>query len=347
MSTSSIGQTLIERYRSANGDDGKLKLLQTLDGIRNKDFDILYNDMRQMNDESHGLDALIKLRMDILRFEKSGESGLSQLSQRFILKFQLEFGSSNLTTIRVTQDSALGLKQQLVKYEKVHKVRSDQDAARRLGSCRRVFALTHKDWPSQILCFVNVALTENVATSIDSIVQASSDAQILNQDERQMQWAMFYSINSTLAGLGGIDLGHEMIMRAVTELRRSLPELQHFCTLSPIPSLAQNLKAEDTNEQSVLQFLCRRKDTSKASAPNKGPVLDPVANFHLKNGAMIYQINHGANLGVKGQQESYGFMVNYYYDQKSLRKNSELYIKRGKIALSDKLQSTLQLQSKL
>lgn len=66
----------------------------------------------------------------------------------------------------------------------------------------------------------------------------------------------------------------------------------------------------------------------------RGLALNPVANFHLRNGARVHRINWKADMSDKGLRDSYGFMVNYLYDLPSLSDNSESYMLSGKINCS-------------
>lgn len=57
----------------------------------------------------------------------------------------------------------------------------------------------------------------------------------------------------------------------------------------------------------------------------KRGISDPVARFHLGNGARIERINYEADLSDKGIRDSYGLMVNYLYDLRSVEKNHEAF----------------------
>jgi len=61
---------------------------------------------------------------------------------------------------------------------------------------------------------------------------------------------------------------------------------------------------------------------------------DPVARFHLGNGARIERINFQADTSLRGLQQSYGLMVNYLYDPDSIEANVEAFSVSGEIASS-------------
>jgi malonyl-CoA decarboxylase len=74
----------------------------------------------------------------------------------------------------------------------------------------------------------------------------------------------------------------------------------------------------------------------QAKRENDMPV-DPVARFHLGNGASLYQIHEGADLSARGQKQSYGLMVNYLYEREKLIENHEKFVKDGDIKAQPKL----------
>jgi malonyl-CoA decarboxylase len=74
----------------------------------------------------------------------------------------------------------------------------------------------------------------------------------------------------------------------------------------------------------------------QAKRENDMPV-DPVARFHLGNGASLYQIHEGADLSPRGQKQSYGLMVNYLYEREKLIENHEKFVKDGDIKAQPKL----------
>ena len=59
---------------------------------------------------------------------------------------------------------------------------------------------------------------------------------------------------------------------------------------------------------------------------------DPVARFHLGNGARIERINFQADTSVRGLEQSYGLMVNYLYGPDSIEANVEAFSANGEIA---------------
>ena len=82
----------------------------------------------------------------------------------------------------------------------------------------------------------------------------------------------------------------------------------------------------------------------KAKDP-KGRPIDPVARFHLGNGARLERLNFLADVSENGLRQSHGLMVNYLYDLAAIEKNHETYANLGTVAASPAV--TRELRAKL
>ncbi|KAK4304483.1 hypothetical protein Pmani_007792 [Petrolisthes manimaculis] len=67
----------------------------------------------------------------------------------------------------------------------------------------------------------------------------------------------------------------------------------------------------------------------------RGYALDSVANFHLKNGAMMWRINWLADRSPRGLANSCGIMVNYRYFLEDCESQSRTYLESSRIIASD------------
>ena len=183
--------------------------------------------------------------------------------------------------------------------------------------------------------------------------------------------AVFYSISNCQEGLRGISFGNFLIKQVVEELARETPSLKTFVTLSPAPGFAAWLAAQlarpehdllSRKDRAVLQVL---QDPSWADEPDadlesgsedheeikhlilalaahyflearaaNGRTPDPVARFHLGNGARLERINWRADLSQKGVREAHGLMVNYLYELKDIEKNHETFADTGAVTAS-------------
>lgn len=81
-------------------------------------------------------------------------------------------------------------------------------------------------------------------------------------------------------------------------------------------------------------YLTREKRPGRGKGQRLANAYDPVANFHLSNGASIGSINYLANVSERGMYESYGMMVNYLYEREHQEQNKLLY-SAGTVAVSE------------
>ena len=141
---------------------------------------------------------------------------------------------------------------------------------------------------------------------------------------RAASHAIFYSISNCQDGLRGIPFGNFLIKRVVGLLKDELPQLKTFATLSPLPGFAGWLKKDRGDAAKLpgaaqLRALAARYLVVERSA--KGTVIDPVARFHLGNGARLEAVHAGADASAKGMAQSHGVMVNYVYDLDEIEAN--------------------------
>ena len=250
------------------------------------------------------------------------------------------------------------LLEKLIQYEAVHEIRSWADLKDRLDSDRRLYAFFHPRMPMEPLIFVEVALTDHLADSVQALLD--EDAPLF--DSRRADTAIFYSISNTQAGLRGVSFGNFLLKRVIDDLQRDFPKLRHFATLSPLPGFASWVKknpqaiagagieldavqlaggewaqdaalARKTNA-ALAQLAARYLTLAKSGRGDGRQPLDPVARFHLGNGARLERINPLGDASPKGMQQSFGVMVNYLYDVNDLEHNVESFAREGTIAMS-------------
>jgi malonyl-CoA decarboxylase len=245
----------------------------------------------------------------------------------------------------------------------VHEIRDWDDLRRRIDPVdRRCYGFFHPALVDEPLIFVEVALTEQIPSAI---------APLLAEDRRPVpieraRTAVFYSISNCQRGLGGITFGNFLIKQVVEELRRELPKLDNFVTLSPVPGFMQWLKNADdlplTEEDRRLfetleqpswigdpQLAAQLRSALEPLAAyyflkartRKGRLIDSVARFHLGNGARLEQINWLGDVSPKALRESAGIMVNYLYRLEDIEKNHEAYANKGEVAASSAVKKLL------
>ncbi|MCF8199180.1 MAG: malonyl-CoA decarboxylase [Sulfuritalea sp.] len=346
--------TAHETYQSSLGTDGQWDAEAGLRAaLRSARIRIL----TQFNAIPQGVKFLVDLRADLLRYlEKDAE--LAPLDRELESRLAAWFDVGFLELERITWNSPAVLLEKLIEYEAVHEIRSWTDLKNRLDSDRRLYAFFHPRMPMEPLIFVEVALTDTLASS----VQALLDEHAPVFDARRADTAIFYSISNTQPGLRGVSFGNFLLKRVIDDLRRDFPKLRHFATLSPLPGFASWAKknpqemAADGLELNPEQLAEGEwsKNTATARKINgaltklaarylilakkgRGEVLqplDPVARFHLGNGARLERINPLGDASAKGLQQSFGVMVNYLYDLDDLEENVESFASNGIVATS-------------
>lgn len=315
--------------------------------------------IRRLNLAPNGTQYLVRMREDLIYFLNKHEK-LKSLDNDFKHLFRSWFNPGFLKLTRIKKDTDPDILQKIIKNERVHEIKSIEALYRRLENDRLLFAYFHPILDKEPLIFVEVAFTKGASNSI----QAITEGNISNIDDYDS--VTFYSISNANKGLQGITLGNFLIKRVVFEIQQEFPNVKNFYTISPIPGLAtwfakqsdekikKILKNYDykklifLKEQEDIIFnkdkIEQNKDALKKlvyyylteEKVNKKPV-DGVAYFHLNNGASIYDIVINGNLSLNGYKESFGIMVNYYYELEKIAKNHEDFINKGKITIMENL----------
>jgi malonyl-CoA decarboxylase len=238
---------------------------------------------------------------------------------------------------RISWDSPASLLEKLIRYEAVHDIKGWMDLKNRLDTDRRCYGFFHAKLPDEPLIFVEVALGDEMAASIEPLL----DEHATLHDPKAATTAIFYSISNTQVGLRGVGFGDSLIKRVVETLKAELPKLKVFATLSPMPGFrAWLVKTDaplaaqaDADLEAVKATLMSRAAQYLAKELKDGQPLDAVAKFHLGNGARVERINWAADPCAKGFKQSWGLMVNYLYDLKQIDKHRQA-LHAGKIASS-------------
>ena len=313
--------------------------------------------LTQFNALPQGVKFLVDLRADLLGFLEQDHE-LAALDRELEARLTAWFDVGFLELQRITWNSPAMLLEKLIRYEAVHEIRSWTDLKNRLDSDRRCYAFFHPRMPLEPLIFVEVALTNRLADNVQSLLDENAPV----FDARRADTAIFYSISNTQAGLRGVSFGSFLLKRVIDDLRRDFPRLKSFATLSPMPQLAVWVKhnpeevaaigvdldtlrsgewAKDKLQarrlrEPLQQLAARYLLAAKQAASLLGP-FDPVARFHLGNGARIERINCLADTSTKGFRQSFGLMVNYVYDPEQIENNVESFANDGRIATTASL----------
>ncbi len=293
--------------------------------------------IRRLNQVPGATHALVRMRADLLRLGR-GEDALMALDLDFRHLFASWFNRGFLVLRPISWDSPATILEKIIAYEAVHAIGSWQDLRRRVEPAdRRCFAFFHPAMPEEPLIFVEVALTRGIPGSVQGLLAEDRAA----LDPAQADTAVFYSISNCQDGLAGISFGNSLIKQVAADLSMELPGLKTFVTLSPIPGLSawmaqagvEDTAADDARLRGLAAWYLTR------AKRGDGQPLDPVARFHLGNGASVHQLHAGADLSDKGQAQSRGVMVNYHYDLTRVSQNHERFAATRDVATSAEVRS--------
>jgi malonyl-CoA decarboxylase len=342
-------------YETYEKDPSSSNLNKLSDATRPKRNDLF----KRLNQTPGATHDLVAMRTDLLKHLKDHPQ-LKSVDGDFVRLFSSWFGRGFLVLQTINWASSAAILERIIRYEAVHEIKDWNDLRSRIDPPnRRCFAYFHPALVDEPLIFVEVALTNEVPHSIDSILEDKGGDVV---DPSGYKTATFYSISNCQPGLKNISFGNFLIKQVVQELQAEFPSIKTFVTLSPIPGLERwlgadsgdeaeeltNLKKELKSLSPVLESIGENDELIKRTVLNyllsakqgKYPV-DPVARFHLGNGAKIHQVHTSADLSEKGISQSRGTMVNYLYDLRYIERNHEQYVMEGEIDYNDKLKSLL------
>ena len=328
---------IIEAY-SKDKNDKNLGLIGTFSEPRWIEL------FRRLNATPGGTHRLIKLRERIKSLLKDGKVHLKSLDAGLLKLFKYWFNSSFLVLEKIDWSTPANVLEKIIEYEAVHEINSWDDLRARLApNDRQCFAFFHPLIPEDPLIFVEVALTNQIPESIESVIKIDRD----EIEYKQINTAVFYSISNCQDGLAGISFGNFLIKKVAHKLKQEISTLDKFVTLSPLPGLMRWMenKAPVTYENCINKidddenllkktFLYLTESNREDNLPN-----DPVARFHLGNGAILHKINLNGDPSEKGMAQSHGIMINYLYDLDIVEKNHELFFKNKEVVLSGELKS--------
>jgi len=289
---------------------------------------------RRMNMAPGGTAALVQLRRDLVDAIHAHPE-LAAVDHDLTHLLSSWFNRGFLELKRIDWSTPASVLEKLIEYEAVHEIRGFPDLKRRLERDRRCFAFFHPALPGEPLIFVEVAFVNELPSEVAPILALDGAV----GDPRKARCAVFYSITSCQAGLKGISFGNFLIKQVAEDLHAELPNLKTFATLSPVPGLRrwaqQRLGDRVPSERSQLESLAAWYLTREW---REGHALDPVARFHLGNGARLYRLNWLADVSPRGLRQSAGMMVNYLYRLDEVERNHEMYVRDQRVVASRELQ---------
>lgn len=318
--------------------------------------------IRRFNLAPNGIETLVRMREVLLRLTKD-RPDLVAVDADFSHLFGSWFNRGFLVLRPINWSTPANILEKIIRYEAVHDIGGWDELRRRLQpEDRRCFAFFHPQLADDPLIFVEVALTREIPSRIDDLLRA--DREVIATGETTT--AVFYSISNCQEGLKGISFGNFLIKQVVEDLRRDLPRLERFVTLSPVPGFAAWLAEERRNASSgalsptaistlaVLDDERWPEDAEKAAAvepaltaaaawyflrarDNAGRTVDPVARFHLGNGARLEQLNFLGDRSKRAMRQAHGLMVNYLYKLDEIEANHEAFASRRDVVTTQQI----------
>jgi malonyl-CoA decarboxylase len=292
---------------------------------------------------------------------------LKPVDADFVHLFSSWFNRGFLVLRRIDWSTPANILEKIIRYEAVHAIRDWDDLRNRLQpEDRRCYGFFHPQLADEPLIFVEVALLREIPDAVAPLLDL--DRTPIAASEATT--AVFYSISNTQRGLGGVSFGNFLIKQVVEDLKRELPNLRTSVTLSPVPGFARWLDRErssdvspalDAEGREILRALddpdwFRDEATREGvratlqgaaayyflkARDTKGRTVDPVARFHLGNGARLERLNPFGDLSPNGLRQSYGLMVNYLYALNEIERNHETYAEKGIVAASSAVRRLL------
>ncbi|KQP41800.1 malonyl-CoA decarboxylase [Methylobacterium sp. Leaf106] len=332
--------------------------------------------IRRLNLARNGTLALVRMREDlfVLRKDLRGNEAdpdlvdaVDSLDSDFEHLFASWFNRGFLVLRHIDWTTPAHILEKIIRYEAVHEIAGWDELRRRIEPTdRRCFAFFHPALQDEPLIFVEVALTDGIAPAIAPILAHGREP----LPTRAATTAIFYSISNCQKGLAGVTFGNFLIKQVVEDLAREIPSLKTFVTLSPVPGFSawldrerrsdspQGLTRDDVEALRAIDEPGWHADKGKSDAVKKvmipaaaayflraknerGKPLDPVARFHLGNGARLERLNFLGDVSPKGLGQSRGLMVNYLYDLSAIEKNHETYANLGTVAASSSVSREL------
>lgn len=320
--------------------------------------------LRRLNQVPGATEQLVRMREDLLLNVRENAE-LTRVDADFEHLFSSWFNRGFLVLKPIDWKTPANILEKIIEYEAVHAINDWDDLRRRLEpEDRRCFAFFHPAMPEEPLIFVEVALTSGIPASIDNVLAETRE----HIAENAANTAMFYSISNCQKGLKGVSFGNFLIKQVVSDLAHDLPNIKKFVTLSPIPGFArwfadkyaQSDNATIEKIRSYLSNSAGKLEVEELADYEKplmalvaryfllekqadGKPIDPVARFHLGNGASLMKINWMADGSDKGHAQSGGMMVNYLYDPATIEANHEAYAQNNNIKTTREIRALLKV----
>ena len=365
----------VSAYQVAKDDDSKTRAEGAL---RKALYPLRLDLLTQFNAIPQGVKFLVDMRADLLRY-KAKDAALNLLDQDMQGLLTGWFDIGFLELQQITWDSPASLLEKLIQYESVHEITSWDDLRNRLDSDRRLYAFFHPRMPTEPLIFVEVALVNGISSSVQTLLD--ENAPILNpRDTDTAIFYSISNTQVGLRGISFGNFLIKRVVASLTRDLPNLKSFSTLSPLPGFMKWFQEaiadgaadlftvdarkaikaatgkpfrkgscakLFADNSWQQDAVLVAALKEPFLRLAARylanekrGRGP-LDPVARFHLGNGAQIEQLNWQGDTSDNGLNQSAGLMVNYLYKLNDIEKNHERFARDGHIAMSSTVEKLI------
>ena len=327
----------VDEYKVNSNSENLITLMKFSEPKRREIF-------RRCNGISRGTIRLVNLRKRLLGILKKNPE-LRAVDYDLVYLLKNWFNRGFLILRPINWETPAHILEKIIAYEAVHEINSWDELRLRLApKDRRCFAFFHPAMQDEPIIFVEVALMKNIPSKIQDVLEEKRD--FLEPDEANV--AVFYSISNCQKGLSGISFGNFLIKQVANDLKFEFNNIKKFVTLSPVPGLRNWIKNKKPKFEMTLEKFKKSEQFLKVESSlmncagnyflnsdrSDGMPNDPVARFHLGNGASLEQINYLGDTSLNGLNLSGGLMVNYLYDLDKVEENHEAYTSENKLNIS-------------
>ena len=327
----------VDEYKVNSNSENLITLMKFSEPKRREIF-------RRCNGISRGTIRLVNLRKRLLGILKKNPE-LRAVDYDLVYLLKNWFNRGFLILRPINWETPAHILEKIIAYEAVHEINSWDELRLRLApKDRRCFAFFHPAMQDEPIIFVEVALMKNIPSKIQDVLEEKRD--FLEPDEANV--AVFYSISNCQKGLSGISFGNFLIKQVANDLKFEFDSIKKFVTLSPVPGLRNWIKNKKPKFEMTLEKFKKSEQFLKVESSlmncagnyflksdrSDGMPNDPVARFHLGNGASLEQINYLGDTSLNGLNLSGGLMVNYLYDLDKVEENHEAYTSENKLNIS-------------
>src|ERR1700675_2329283 len=330
--------------------------------------------LRRVNTAPQGTKTLVALREDLLA-DNSHAAKFTALDADLKHLFKSWFNRGFLRLERISWQTSALILEKLIHYESVHEINGWPDPRRRMQADRRCFAFFHPALVNSPIIFVEVALSKGITGDLEPLLAVEApvlpsekaDTAIFYSINNCLQGLRGVPFGNFLIKQVVAELAAEFpniktysTLSPLPRFSRTLRDKKNEQGFTParlsrlLADYARDLTAaagrrdpaealfhlleQPLSHREILAASDQRLALSiLTQAHRDGKLCDPVATFHLSNGARLERINAFGNLRPYGVEASFGITVNYRYLPADLEENHERFVRQGEIPISSAL----------